>query len=119
MRQIPNSKPEGLEARTYRFALECRDLIKQVKVSITNREYCKQLARSSASVVANYIEANEALSKKDFIMRMKICRKEVKESRMWIRLLEVDESTTSTQNLLIAESTELLKIFSAIISKSS
>jgi len=43
------------------------------------------LVRASGSVGANYIEANESLSKKDFLMRVKICRKEAKESRYWLR----------------------------------
>lgn len=71
----------------------------------------KQLVRSSGSVAANYIEANESLSKKDFVMRIKICRKEAKESALWLRLL--DEPGELTQ-----EARELTKIFGAIIEKS-
>ena len=70
-----------LEDRTYRFAKRVRDFVKRLPRTICNLEDVKQLARSSNSVGANYIEANEALSKKDFRMRIKICRKESKEAR--------------------------------------
>ncbi|HSA83391.1 MAG TPA: four helix bundle protein, partial [Patescibacteria group bacterium] len=62
------------------FAITCQKLIKKLPQSITNREYISQLIRSSASPGANYIEALEASSKKDFTHRLKICRKETKES---------------------------------------
>jgi four helix bundle protein len=68
-------------------------------------------------VAANYIEANEALSKKDFVMRANICRKEAKESRLWLRLIQADEYE-ETRVLLEQEAHELTCIFGAIISKS-
>jgi len=73
MTKIQNSKQYDLEDRTYNFAKRVRDFIKSVPKSITNIENCRQLTRSSGSVGANYIEANESLSKKDFILRIKIC----------------------------------------------
>ena len=67
---------------------------------------------------SNYIEANEALGKKDFAMRVKICRKEAKESRYWLRLTEVNDKDTEKQRqLLIKEATELMKIFGSILEK--
>jgi len=78
----------------------------------------KQLVRSSGSVAANYIEANEALSKKDFAMRIKICRKEAKESGLWLRLLTPEDENNPEINTLIQESTELTKIFGSIVEKS-
>jgi four helix bundle protein len=119
MTEIPNTKPEDLESRTFRFASDCKRLIKGLPKNITNLEYAKQLTRSSGSVAANYIEANEALSKKDFVLRCRISRKEVKESRMWLRLIDTAPSDDRHQTRLIAEATELLKIFSAIIDKVS
>ena len=83
-----NSKPYNLEDRTLAFAKSVRALIKKLPKSIANAEDGKQLIRASGSVGANYIEANESLSKKDFRMRIKICRKEAKESRYWLRLLD-------------------------------
>ena len=83
-------------------------------------EHGKQVIRASGSVGANYIEANEALSKKDFIMRIKICRKEAKESAYWLRLIvETNEEQYKREGEnLVNEATELKKIISSIILKS-
>ena len=80
MPESQSSKQYDLEERTLRFAKQVRDFVKRLKKTVSNVEDIKQLVRASGSVGANYIEANEALSKKDFIMRIKICRKEAKES---------------------------------------
>jgi four helix bundle protein len=71
-------------------------------------------------VGANYIEANESLSKKDFRMRVKICRKEAKESRYWLRLVDTanDKDLGRDQNSLVKEASELMNIFGAILQKS-
>ena len=84
------------------------------------REDGSQLLRASGSVGANYIEANESLSKKDFLMRIKICRKEAKESGYWLRLIDVgrDPALALEVENLIQESTELTSIFGAILHKS-
>jgi len=74
-----NSKQYDLEDRTLRFAQRVRRLIKKLPKIIANIEDVKQLAKASASVGANYIEANESLSRKDFVYRIKVCRKEIKE----------------------------------------
>jgi len=85
---------------------------------LINQEYVKQLIRSSASVGANYIEANESLSKKDFLMRMKISRKEAKESTYWLKLITVStDYLLTTKSELASESVELTKIFTAICRK--
>jgi len=119
MNEITNSKSSyDLEDRTYEFAKNCRDYVKKLPRTISSIEYGKQLIRSSGSVAANYIEANEALSKKDFQMRIKICRKEAKESTLWLRLGVSLESEKQSQQELIQESIELMKIFGAIIHKS-
>ena len=85
-----------------------------------NFEDGKQLVRSSGSVGANYIEANEAVSKKDFIFRIRLCRKEAKESTYWLNLVDIEgkEELEGTRNLLANESVELMKIFGAILNKS-
>jgi four helix bundle protein len=75
------NKQYDLEDRTFEFARRVRALVKIIPKTIGNIEDGKQLVRSSGSVGANYIEANESLSKKDFLMRVKISRKEAKESR--------------------------------------
>ena len=84
-----------------------------------NIEDGKQLVRSSGSVGANYIEANESLSKKDFVMRIKICRKEAKECIYWLMLIDIHDSEQETNRKnLTNEATELMKIFGAILQKS-
>ena len=107
-----------LEKRTFHFAEDVRKLIKLLPRILSNIEDGKQLIRSSGSVGANYIEANEALSKKDFTYRIKICRKEAKESRYWLKLLSIDDvKLNQKRSRLFQEATELMKIFGAIVKK--
>ena len=83
-----NNKPVyDLEERTFQFAKAIRIFVKTLQNTMANIEDSKQLIRSSGSIGANYREANEALSRKDFLMRVKICRKEAKESHYWLRLI--------------------------------
>ncbi len=120
----PNSNDQAqkhydLEDRTFKYSKVCRDFIKKIPKDITNIEYGKQFARSSGSVSANYIEANEAISKKDFYHRIKISRKEAKESRLWVRLCEIGSNSEllEVQKFIEDESIQLIKIFTAIINK--
>ncbi|MFH1253077.1 MAG: four helix bundle protein [Candidatus Uhrbacteria bacterium] len=108
-----------LEERTLRFARMVRSFLRELKFSTANYEDGKQLIRSSGSVGANYIEANEALGFKDQIFRFKICRKEAKESRFWLVLIDCrsDIELEKKRNILLQESLELVKIFSSIIKK--
>ncbi len=120
MSKNSNNKIYDLEERSFQFAKEIRLFIKTLKKSIANIEDTKQLVRSSGSVGANYIETNESLSKKDFVYRVKISRKEAKESGYWLRLIN-ETNQLDNKNIaekLIQESIELKKIFSAIIEKS-
>lgn len=112
-------KPYDLEERTFQFAKEVRVFIKTLKRTIANIEDSKQIVRSSGSVGANYIEANESFSKKDFVFRAKICRKEAKESIYWLKLLQETNELTNHDlvNNLIQEADELKKIFSSMIEK--
>ena len=119
MTEIINSKPYDLADRTFLFTKHVVALTKTLPRTIANVEFVKQLIRSAGSVGANYIEANEALSKKDFTMRIKICRKECKESHYWLRLVEgKGEGFDSARDALVKEAIELMKIFNAIIEKS-
>ena len=99
------------------FAQEIRGFVKGLPRTMGNTEDVRQLIRASGSVAANWIEANEALSKKDFLLRAKICRKEAKESRLFLRLIETNPATREKAEKLAAEARELMLIFSAIISK--
>ena len=108
----------NLEDRTFAFARDCRFLVRNLKKTISNLEDCKQLVRSSGSVGANYIEANEKLGDKDLRFRLRISRKEAKESEYWLKLLrELNETHKDRIEELILEASELKKILSAIINK--
>ena len=120
MEKTQSQKKYDLEERTLQFARRVRLFTAKLNKTTSSLEDGKQLIRSSGSVGANYIEANEALSKKDFIMRIKICRKEAKESRYWLRLLstpqdsELEKERTKLEN----EADELLRNFVSILQKS-
>jgi four helix bundle protein len=109
-----------LEERTFQFAKDVRAFVKIVPRSTGNDEDIRQLVRASGSVGANYIEANESLSKKDFVMRIKIAHKEAKESRYWLRRLDSAGAAALERQraALIREGTELMNIFGAILRKS-
>lgn len=94
--------------------------MKTLPKTVGNAEDVRQLIRASGSVAANWIEADEALSKKDFLMRVKICRKEAKESRLFLNLIDVrlGDDCADRRNGLANEARELVLIFSTIISKS-
>lgn len=112
------NKPFDLEERTFLFAKECRLYIRLLPKTTSNIEDSKQLIRSSGSIGANYIEANEKLGEKDLAFRLKIARKEAKESKYWIRLLhELNPEWKTTSEILLFEVEELRKILSTIITK--
>ena len=119
--QFQNSKPAyDLEERTFQFAKAVRLFVKTLPKSIANIEDGKQLIKASGSVDANYIEANESLGKKDFSLRIKISRKEVKESAYWLRVIHETNNLENADDAegLIQEANELKKIFSSILEKS-
>ena len=119
MTKIQNPKQYDLEARTLEFAINVRTFVKKLPKTIANIADGKQVIRSSGSVGSNYIEANESLSKKDFTMRIKICRKEAKESRYWLKLVDTqgDVGLENERKALEKEATELMNIFAAILRK--
>ena len=113
------NKIYDLEERTFVYTNKVNSYIDELPKTISNTENSKQLVRSSGSVGANYIEANESLSKKDFQMKIKICKKESKESRYWLRLSKPRDIHTHIKKELIQESTELMKIFASILKNSN
>lgn len=121
MSETRDSSEYDLEERTYRFAGVVRTFVRRLPKSLQNSEDGRQLIRSSGSVGANYIEANEALSKKDFVHRVRIARKEAKEGQYWLRLVDTagDKSLSDERDELVQEARELLLIFSAIIRNAS
>ena len=120
LKRSEGSKRYDLDERTLQFAKDIRVFVKMLPPTIANLQDIRQLVNASGSVGANYIEASESLSKKDFVMHIKISRKEAKESRYWLRLLDTGEndSADKTRDALIQEATELTNIFGAIVRKS-
>lgn len=109
-----------LEERTYRFANDVRVFCRKLTWDVINLEDIKQVVRSSGSVGANYIEANENLGAADLRMRIRISRKEAKESIRWLRLLHIESKKAELEperTRLIDEADQLRKIFSAILIK--
>jgi four helix bundle protein len=107
-----------LEERTFQFAKSVLSCIRLLPVSIINKELIRQVVRSSGSVGANYIEANESLGKKDFLMKVRISRKEAKETMFWLRLLrEMNDDAMKELDDALREADELKKILSSIINK--
>ena len=118
MEKSQKEKPYDLKDRTFLFAKRAFSYFKSLSRNTVNIEVSKQGIRASGSVGANFIEANEAFSRKDFLMRVKICRKEVKEAIYWLRLSELGEEHEHKKTELIDEATELMKIFGSIVEKS-
>jgi len=108
-----------LEERCYLFGKNVRQFCRNLKMDIPNIEDIKQLVRASGSVGANYIEANENVGAGDLKYRLKVARKEVKESIHFLGLIEVfnNEVLVKERTELISEAGQLRKILSAIINK--
>lgn len=110
-----------LEQRASDFAVSVRWFIKSLPQTLANYEDVRQLIKSSGSICANYIEANEALSKRDRVMRLKISRKEAKETTFWINTIlksnDLPSALVQTGESLYKEANELRNILSAIIIK--
>lgn len=119
MQQFSKLTPQLFYNRLLQFAIQCNKLVYKLPKTDSNRTYGIQLIRSSSSPGANYIEVIEAISSKDFAHRLKICRKEAKESIHWLTLIQVtnetqDDITRETKEL-IQEANEFIRIFTASI----
>lgn len=112
-------KKFDLEQRTFTFDINVRNFIRKAPKSLVTMEDLKQLMRSSGSIGANYIEANEALGRKDFYHKIRICRKESRETTYWLGLLgkQINDEHEHSRNESIQESTELAKMFGSILKK--
>lgn len=111
--------PHDLVERTYRFAADVRAFVNRLPRTLANVEDAKQLVRASGSVASNYLESQEGLSRKDFYYRIKVCRKEARESALWLSLIDSgrDQELALARGRLIDEATQLKRIFSAIVGR--
>jgi len=119
MSQATNGKPYDLEERTAKFGEAAISLCKTIKLDVITKPLISQLVRSSTSVGANYMEVNGASSRKDFAHKIYICKKEVQETKHWLRMLA--KSATSQRDeirILWKEAQELTLIFGKIASSS-
>jgi len=120
---VTKSKPYDLEQRTYAFALEIRMFLRHTNCDPVSWPDIKQVLRSSGSIAANYIEAIEAVSETDALYRLRISKKEARETGLWLQLISdsnpIDESIHHSIEALISETNELVKIFASIIRKKS
>lgn len=114
-----NPKKYDLEKRTLEFGKRVIRLSKALPKNTVNYTLISQLTRSGTSLGANYREANETETKKDFLFRMRICRKEGKETIYWLNLIiEANPALSERIKPLLEETLELVKIFATIIQKS-
>lgn len=110
------SNKYDLEDRTAKFAEEIITLVKLIKINSVNKRIIEQIVGSGGSIGANYCEANEAESKQDFKHKVGICKKEIKETKHWLRLLAMANPEIKGElRELYKENQELLLIFSKIL----
>lgn len=113
--QKDKNKKYDLEERTAKFAEQIIDLVKNIKITPVNKRVIEQLVGAGGSIGANYCEANESESKKDFIHKIGISKKEIKETKHWLRLLaRTNPEIRGKIRKLWQEAQELLLIFSTI-----
>ena len=118
----PNAKPGGifdLEERTALFGESVIGFAKRVPHNSVTHPLISQIVRSSTSVGANYCEADDAGSKKDFKYKIGICRKEARETKHWLRMIATAAPELKSEaRTLWQEAKELHLIFAAIWRKS-
>jgi len=82
-------EPKDLVDRTCRFATDVRAFVDRLPGSLSDREDARQVVRASGSVAANYSEAQDGTRRRESGFRIKVCRKESRESWLWLRLVDV------------------------------
>lgn len=107
-----------LEERTSSFSLRLLSLLRKFNETSLNRNIISQLLRSGTSIGANYSEANDSSTKKDFLHKISICRKEAKETKYWLKLLKSEAEYIEEIDELLKEAQELNLIFAAIVIRS-
>jgi len=117
MNQVPNKKYD-LRDRTAKFGVNIINFAKKIPENSITRPLINQLVRAGTSVGANYCEADDASTRKDFFYKIGTCRKESKESKHWLQMVITAVPFLKNEaRLLSAEAQELNLIFSAIINR--
>jgi four helix bundle protein len=107
--------PYDIRERTFQFAVRVIRAVRCLPDDTATRVVAYQLVKAATSVGANVEEADGAESKRDFVHKMSIARKEARESRYWIRVVRASILDSDVWNSLQQESEELARILSAII----
>ena len=121
--QLNDKKVFDIYERSFNFAVSVAVFLKKIPNNDINAVYKKQLARSSASIGANLSEADGSLTKRDFVNKVGIARREARESGHWLKLIRQISIRKNSElyheiNVIIQEAHELLLILSRIILKS-
>jgi len=118
MTEGPSNKVYDLEERTAKFGETVIRFARTIKRDPINTPLLNQVVRSATSIGANYLEADDAESKKDFRHKIALCRKESKETKHWLRMIAAaDPKQRDTVKPLWQEAKELNLIFGAILRK--
>ncbi|HWR00208.1 MAG TPA: four helix bundle protein [Candidatus Methylomirabilis sp.] len=116
--QSPKGKKYDLAERTATFGEMMVDFVKSVQETVVTRSLLSQVMRSGTSIGANYMEADAAESKRDFEHKIRLCKKEAKETMHWLRMLaKAAPDKKDVCRRLWREAHELALIFSAIAKK--
>jgi len=116
MSQLPNEKPYNLEERTAKFSENVVVLLSGIKKNPINLPIISQLVRAATSIGANYCEANDASSRKDFRNKIYVCKEEANETKYWLRILAQAEPAIKDKiRILWQEAQELNLIFQKIV----
>ena len=114
---MEEKKKYDLEERTLKFLKNVIKFLRRLPKDFINVELGRQLIRAAGSVGSNYREANDAISKKDFLFRIKISRKEAKESHYWLSALDCNAEVEEERKVLLQEAYELSNIFGSMVRK--
>ena len=118
MTNIKPDKPFDLEERTAKFGESVIAFMKTLPNTTILLPLMNQLVRSATSIGANYMEADGAESKKDFLHKIAICKKEAKETRHWLRMIAAAYPEKAREcRILWSEAQELALIFSSIVKR--
>ena len=114
---MTKEKPFDIKERTFEFGVRIVRLVNTLPRTIAGGKVAGQLVKSGTSIGANVEEADGAESKRDFVHKMSIARKEARETRYWLRIVRATELSKNAQEIsyLLQESDELVRILSAII----
>lgn len=118
MQKEKPGKIYDLEERTAKFGEDIIYFVKSLNRNAVNLVLIRQIVRSGTSIGANYMEASGAESKKDFIHKASICKKEARETKHWLRMISAANPDKSAEcRSLWKEANEIVLIFSAITKK--